>query len=108
MTNCSHEHAEWIAPGNLMERNFDSHLRIEVMALGSFPKCLYKEAMHLQYFLPTRYVRGRASRTHKRDDLYQNFSKVEYGEPAALCGSTMLHYVGFWTFFFFLLGVWSP
>ena len=52
------------------------------MALGSFPICLYKEAMHLQCFPPTRYVRGGASRAHKRDDLYQNFSKAEYGEPA--------------------------
>ena len=33
MTNYSHEHAEWIAAGNLMEQNFDSHLRIKVTAL---------------------------------------------------------------------------
>jgi hypothetical protein len=36
--------------------NFDSHLRIEVMPLGSFPICLCMEAMHLQPFLPMRYV----------------------------------------------------
>ena len=63
------------------KRNFDSHLRIKVITL-CFPICLYREAMHLQRFPPTRYVRGGASRTHKRDDLYQICSKVAYGEPA--------------------------
>ena len=29
MTKCSHKYAEWIAPGNSMEHNFDSHLRIK-------------------------------------------------------------------------------
>ena len=33
MTNCLHEHAEWITPGNLIEQNFDSHFRIKVVAL---------------------------------------------------------------------------
>ena len=64
MTNCLYEHAEWIAPGNSMEQNFDSHLRISYSAFK-----LYREAMHLQYFPPTRYVRDGATRAHKRDDL---------------------------------------
>ena len=37
MMNCLYEHTEWIAPGNTMEQNFDSHLRIKVMALSTSP-----------------------------------------------------------------------
>ena len=60
MTNCLHEHAEWIAPGNLMEQNFDSCLRIKVMALYSFPICLYREAIHLLSVHALREGRGYA------------------------------------------------
>ena len=38
---------------------FDSHFKIKVMPPGVFPICLYREAMHLQWFTPTRYVSGR-------------------------------------------------
>ena len=54
-------------------------------------------------FLPTRYVRGGASRAHKRDDLYQLFDKIDC--LLALYGSTMHParlYCGFWTIFFLL------
>ena len=40
-------------------RIFDSHLRIKDMALWVSPMCLYREAMHLQCFSPTHYVRAR-------------------------------------------------
>ena len=64
MTNCLHEHAEWIASGNLMEQNSDSHFRMKVTAvtLKSYSIYLCREAMHLQCFPPTRYVRGVATR----------------------------------------------
>ena len=32
MTNYSHEHAEWTAPGNLLKADLDSYLKIKVMA----------------------------------------------------------------------------
>jgi hypothetical protein len=35
-------------------------------------------------FPPTRYVRGEATRQHKRDDLYRICSKLEYGKPACI------------------------
>ena len=83
-----------------MEGNFDSHLRIKVMALGSFPICLYREAMHLQCFPPTRNVRGVATRAHKRERPLPTLVKIDcllalYGftmHPAQLCG-------GFWAIF---------
>ena len=40
------------------EYDHDSHLRIKDMALWVSPICLYREAMHLQCFSPTRYVRA--------------------------------------------------
>ena len=49
---------------------FDSRLRIKVTALRSFPICLYREAIRLQCFPPTRYVRGAVTRTYERDDHY--------------------------------------
>ena len=49
-------HAEWIVNFKKYDQIFDSHLRIKVMALWSFPICLYGEAIRLQCFLPTRYV----------------------------------------------------
>ena len=45
---------------NLMEGIFDLHLRIKDMVLKV---CLYREAIRLQCFTPTRYVRGVATRT---------------------------------------------
>ena len=106
MTNCSHEHAEWIAPGNLMEQNFDSHLRINVTALWSFPICLYREAMHLQCFRP-RATWWAGLRARKCDDLYQIRWKEKHGSLLALCGSTMLYSCTMWAFrtLFFLLSV---
>ena len=77
-------HAEWVETRDLILGNFDSHLRIKVMALRSFPICLYWEAMHLQCFPPTRYVRGGAARAHKRDDLYPIWSNLEYRLPACI------------------------
>ena len=40
-------------PTILRHRIFDSQLRIKVMALWSFPICLYVESMRLQCFPPT-------------------------------------------------------
>ena len=45
-----HEHAEWVQTRDLTLGNLDSHLRIKVTALWSFPICLYREATHLQCF----------------------------------------------------------
>ena len=42
---------------------------------------LYREAMHLQCFTPTR--------TYKRDDHYPICTKLHYGCLLALCGPTM-------------------
>ena len=36
-TNFLYEHAEWIAPGNFLEAEFDSYLRIKIIALEVFP-----------------------------------------------------------------------
>ena len=60
--------------------------------------CLYREAMRLQCFTPTR--------TYKRDDHYPICTKLHYGCLLALCGPTM-HVATlcgvFRTFFFFCL-----
>ena len=51
--------------------DFDSRLRIKVTALWSFPiLCLYREAIRLQSFLPTRYMRGAVTRTYEHDEHY--------------------------------------
>ena len=56
-----HGHAELVETRDLTLGNFDSYFIIKkVTALRSFPIHLYREAMHLQYFLPMRYVRGGA------------------------------------------------
>jgi hypothetical protein len=44
---------------------------ILLVLFDMYPIYLYREAMHLQYFPPTRYVMGGATRAHIRDDLYQ-------------------------------------
>ena len=49
MINYSHEHAEWIASGNLMDRIL---IHITELKLWHFPICLRREAMHLQCFRP--------------------------------------------------------
>ena len=41
---------------NLTEGNFDFHFQIGGMPLKVFPIRLYREAMRLQCFPPTRYV----------------------------------------------------
>ena len=50
--------------------------------------CLYREAMHLQCFLPTCYViNGEyllGMHTHYSDDLYPICSKLEYKLPACI------------------------
>ena len=38
-----HGHAEWVETRDLTQGNFDSHLRIKVMALRSYPVCLYRK-----------------------------------------------------------------
>ena len=43
---------------------------------------VYREAMHLQCSLPTRYVMGTDSHAHERDDLYKICSKVKHRERA--------------------------
>ena len=40
--------------------------------------------MHLQSFPPTRYVRGGASRAHKRDYHYQLLTKLKFRLPASI------------------------
>ena len=40
-----------------MEQNFDSHLKIKYVSLGSFPMLEHREVMHLQCFPPTFYAR---------------------------------------------------
>ena len=51
----------------------------------SFPViCLYRETIHLQCFPSMRYVRGGATCTHKGDDLYPIWSKLEYRLPACI------------------------
>ena len=76
--NGSHLKISW-------KRNFDSHLRIKDITLKCFPICLYREAMHLQCFPPTCYVRGGALRTLKRDDYYQLLTKIEVQAACLHC-----------------------
>ena len=73
-----------------MAQNFDSHLIIKVMALYSIPIYLYREATRLQCFPPTRYVRGGASRAHKRDDLYQLLTKLKFRLPGCIVWFSLL------------------
>ena len=55
--------------------------------------------MHLQCFPPTRYVRGGASRAHKRDDLYQLWTKLKFRLPACI---VWLYYASSSTMWWFL------
>ena len=41
-----------------MISDFDSHLYIKDMPSGMSPICLYREAIHLQCFTPTHYVKN--------------------------------------------------
>ena len=69
----------------------------------SFPICLYRETIRLQYFMPTRYVRGVVTRAHKCDDQYLICSIMLNGHLLGL-------YCACSTFFrtiFFLLSVWA-
>ena len=50
-------HAEWTKTRILYGWNFDFHFQIGDMPPRVFPICLYREAMRLQCFPPTRYVR---------------------------------------------------
>ena len=59
-------------------------LELKISHFKCFPICLYREAMRLQCFPPTRYVRGGATRAHKRDDLYPISSKLTYRLPACI------------------------
>ena len=56
---------------------FYSHLRIKVMALGSFPTCLYRETIRMQCFPPTH--------TNVGDDLYQICSKSQVDGACLHC-----------------------
>ena len=59
-------------------------------------------------FPPTRYVRGGATRAHKRDDLYQLFDKIEILAACLHCMvplCTQLDYMVVFGQFFFLLSV---
>ena len=69
------------------------------MALLSFPICLHREAMHLQCFTPTRYVRGVATRAHERDDHYPLLSKLMRRLPAYIIWLYYIYVVVFGQFF---------
>ena len=57
-----HGHAEWVRIQNLMAGNLIHTLELKLWHFEVFLYiCLYREAMHLQCFLPTRYVRGGAT-----------------------------------------------
>ena len=78
------------------------------MALRSFPICLHREAMHLQCFTPTRYVRGVATRAHAIDDHYPLLSKLMYRLPACILYCVSSSTMWWFSDNFFLLSVWSP
>ena len=85
------------------------------MALWSVPICLYREAMHLQCFPPTRYVKNGeyplGMRTYYADDLYPIWSNLEYRLPACIVYSSTMHparLCGVFRTIFFRLSVWSP
>ena len=68
-----------------MAGNFDSRLRINFkISICSPPMC---------------YMRGGASRAHKRDDLYQIWSELEYRLPAFI---VWLYYASSSTMWWFL------
>ena len=75
-TNYSYEHAEWIAPGNFLIRSgiLIHTLELKISHFKCFPISLYREAMRLQCFLPTRYVRGGATHAYKCDDESHAFA----------------------------------
>ena len=77
-----------------MWKNFALELRL--WHLECF-QCLYREAIRLQCFTPTHYVRDVATSAHKRNDHYPICSILFL---LALC----THYV---PQFFFLLSVWA-
>ena len=85
-------------------------LELKLRPFKVFP-CLYREAMRLQCFPPTNFVRGGASCAHKRDDLYQLLTKLKLRLPACI---VLFHYAPssiIWWFldnFFFCLVFRSP
>ena len=84
-------------------------LELKISHFKCFPICLYREAMRLQCFPPTRYVRGGDTRAHKRDDLYPISSKLKYRLPACIVwlyyACFQLDYMEVSGHFFFLLSV---
>ena len=65
--------------------------------------------MRLQRFHP-HYIRGGATRAHKRYDLYQLFDKIAIWAACLHCMVPLfqLDYMVVFGQFFFLLSVWSP
>ena len=97
MTNFSHEHAEWIAPGNLMEQNFDSRIRIkELRPFKAFPQGSHAFTMFSAYAL-------RENREYSGVRYLETFSKSGYRLFACfvwLCCASQVYYVVFWTIIF--------
>jgi hypothetical protein len=75
-----------------MAGNFDSHLELKIWPFKISP-CLYREALHLQCFPPTRYVLNGeyplGTRTYCVDDLYPICSNRSIGYLLVLYGYTM-------------------
>ena len=64
--------------------------------------------MHLQYFPPTCYMRGVATRAHELEDLYPLQSKLKFRLPACIIWLYYASSSTMWWFldnFFFLLSV---
>ena len=84
---CLYERAEWVKTRDLILGNLIHALElIEVTALWSIPICLYREAMHLQCFPPTRYLKNRE---YPWCALFRNYQIWSIGCFFALYGSTM-------------------
>ena len=77
-------HTEWITPINFLEAEFDSHLRIKDNTLKLLQICLQREAMRLQCFPPTHYVRG-GLRAHKNVTTITNLTKIEVQAACLHC-----------------------
>ena len=91
-----------------MAGNFDTHLR---MHFEVFPHvCMYREAMLLQCFLPTHYVRGVARlRAQSNVTTFTHFGQVSAAClhcMVPLC--TQLDYMVVFGQFFFCLVFWLP
>ena len=95
-----HGHAEWVETKDLTLGNFDSHLRIKVMALWSYPVCLNRKPCICNVFCPCA-TWGAGSRAHINATTITHFGQNWriYKLPPCIVG---LYYASSSTMWWFL------